>query len=647
MNFIFSDTHSLYNKPAKELLVDLINRRNPGAQYSVDSFIWGKPSTSTRTELPFNTMLLLSGNPEQRWFSEQPIWYNRIDIAQVFTNSRVNIMPQAGQTMLSDLMAQINDLFGLRLTADDYVNTALSSTVMVEPSTVTLEIKPESLLFVGQVVLKIGNWFNSIALDSSIYVTYAYDQNMPVWITKLNADMTVTEAWSPVTSDYVILPSRVTSSLVLNENAQFLLGSLHYLEDGVAKSSVALIISDKHVYDLKADVIDGTSVLAHFDGFFTVNDIVVSFVQKGSKKNHALVQVCVAENNQDKVIALVDTTSGATVVAALNCAVSAGITDEIAPVFYTGEPDTADVQYVDIIKHVDRIVLTFLNEQFMPVIGFQTITVTPHDATRIADFANLQAKHFSFTAQKVNGEIKILLALKLPLDLFNKEDVDPLKAYSAFNLSFDGVPAVTPVEVTASGYSGLTAWFGAVEITAASAAAPSKFSSAVVQYSAAYLNDRVCEKTNAPLMFARTGQSGYSGLRFSNNPVYGIHADTIFPWNTGTNGEINLIGTKIRLQDKLISYVFDAKAEEVFFTDSNGVKHSRGFLWHVIGLSSPIAIDIQGIREKALTYVIFDVDGSVAYSQYTGLEYFAIGDETTTQPVSHSHDKMTAWLISN
>lgn len=110
------------NDTSRRLLLKLINRAN-GLQLQ-DNFLAIDPprnlSAPDRAEYGHNTSVLLTANPGATHEGNRTVYYDRLDIGQVFQKyPKVPVMQPFANSF--EALAQINDLYGLSIEPDEIV----------------------------------------------------------------------------------------------------------------------------------------------------------------------------------------------------------------------------------------------------------------------------------------------------------------------------------------------------------------------------------------------------------------------------------------------------------------------------------------------------------------------------------------------
>ena len=139
-------------RPAKAILVDVINQSNPNRNFSVDDIEFGTPRPRAGTDKHDATendtwvdAIVRNGDP-------QPINYGRVDIGAREGVRGVLRIAYAGQMTVSDLLHDFNDAAQMLLTTDDIFNPALEGlTAESLPYSLQIRARPESLIAIGQV----------------------------------------------------------------------------------------------------------------------------------------------------------------------------------------------------------------------------------------------------------------------------------------------------------------------------------------------------------------------------------------------------------------------------------------------------------------------------------------------------------------
>lgn len=141
-------------KTPQEILLDKFNAVN-SLQLTLDDFIVAPPQAVDNAIYGTNTTVVFSPKVTSKWYNSFTLYYSRMDIVSILDNDLVSI-PRGSATMLSDLILQINEAYGINLRPEDYYDATLPAVDPLDPDAqtpVVLTIKPESYLFTGSYML--------------------------------------------------------------------------------------------------------------------------------------------------------------------------------------------------------------------------------------------------------------------------------------------------------------------------------------------------------------------------------------------------------------------------------------------------------------------------------------------------------------
>lgn len=166
----------LYNKPSKDLVYDLINEANPdldipitpiNATLGLPTALGGSPAWPN----PNTSILASAAAGSDDYIGKQTLNYRRLDLAALFRGMTVTISKYRDVSGLSSsstvytvyqLLADINQRYGMNLTEDDLTNAAIPRGTTMEngfnTNTITVSVKATSLGFIGTFQLK---WINA------------------------------------------------------------------------------------------------------------------------------------------------------------------------------------------------------------------------------------------------------------------------------------------------------------------------------------------------------------------------------------------------------------------------------------------------------------------------------------------------------
>lgn len=156
---------TFYAKPSPDLVYDLINKANPTLPVPISSVV-------VRLDLPkpiagagpgdLNTTVKASANRGQGYSGTKTLSYRRINLGDFFKNTTpiINKYKADGQPrVFSDYLVDFNIRYGFSLTTADFVDAFFFAST-IDPvdqrrtATVTVNMKPDSLGFVGSFTLR-------------------------------------------------------------------------------------------------------------------------------------------------------------------------------------------------------------------------------------------------------------------------------------------------------------------------------------------------------------------------------------------------------------------------------------------------------------------------------------------------------------
>jgi hypothetical protein len=135
-------------KAPEQILMDKFNAVN-ALNLSIDDWIFGEPESST--EIGYNTKVTLSPKVTSQWFASFVMHYNRMNIETILDNDLVSV-PRGTATLLSEVITDLNTLYGLNVQPEDYFDSPLAAIDPQDPDAevpVTFSCKPGSFLFYG------------------------------------------------------------------------------------------------------------------------------------------------------------------------------------------------------------------------------------------------------------------------------------------------------------------------------------------------------------------------------------------------------------------------------------------------------------------------------------------------------------------
>lgn len=162
-----------FTKDARSIITDLINFDNPDLQLPADMVDYSNPIPMTGNYR--NTDLTVTPRPGSGYTGSTNVFYDRLDITAfaLTVNGMEDIVFDALEhSRLSHLIPQLNLLLGINLTDADYVDIDLPSfnDIPNEELSVTVAIRPSSLIYIGNLTIKIKA--NPIMLNEVVAITY-------------------------------------------------------------------------------------------------------------------------------------------------------------------------------------------------------------------------------------------------------------------------------------------------------------------------------------------------------------------------------------------------------------------------------------------------------------------------------------------
>lgn len=173
---------SNFSKTPKEIVVDLINYDNVGANITPELVVLGLPTLATGETPPANTDLEVTAAEGSGYSGSVVVQYNRLQL-QDFIGARGIVgglqLPVGDATMYADLIDEINVALGINLTVDDYIDGAIGAWAGEpnETKEITITVAADSLVFVGSLTLTLVA--EDIPLNSVITTTLLTGLNLP------------------------------------------------------------------------------------------------------------------------------------------------------------------------------------------------------------------------------------------------------------------------------------------------------------------------------------------------------------------------------------------------------------------------------------------------------------------------------------
>lgn len=136
------------NQPAKDIVLALVNAAN-NASETFSTIAFGLPEDTPVGSVKDTTLLVTPLNTNIR-NGQRRIYYNRLDIATLFTGVPFNVVSNGAQTT-HDLISSINEIYGLQLQQSDVLYEVLEEGATSH----TLKMSPDSYAFKGEVLMNI------------------------------------------------------------------------------------------------------------------------------------------------------------------------------------------------------------------------------------------------------------------------------------------------------------------------------------------------------------------------------------------------------------------------------------------------------------------------------------------------------------
>ena len=219
------------NKPAIEILMDKVNAENL-SQLDSNDFLFSVPTATTLPYSDINTKVTITPKVSSGYFNSRDIFYKRLDIAQILDNNSIEVLVTT-ETLLSELIPQINTLYGINLTADDYDDTAIPVAVPDTEHSIVVQIKTTSYLFVGTANLILGQ--KSISVDDSGYSRNIFivtdSDDAAIYENKLvvlNSEYAESSSFVPFRNATAVLKFRVDKLLTLSNKDIYLGGEFQF-----------------------------------------------------------------------------------------------------------------------------------------------------------------------------------------------------------------------------------------------------------------------------------------------------------------------------------------------------------------------------------------------------------------------------------
>lgn len=151
----FSLPLNIQDDPRK-ILIDAVNFENQ-TQLDHTDFEFSKPQLAFIPHTDVNTRIYLTPKIGTNYYNTRQFFYERMDIGNIFTANPIYLFKE-DKVLLSELIPEINQFYGINLTEDDYIDQVLPVEDPQNPQallSVALQITQDSVLFQGVAMLPI------------------------------------------------------------------------------------------------------------------------------------------------------------------------------------------------------------------------------------------------------------------------------------------------------------------------------------------------------------------------------------------------------------------------------------------------------------------------------------------------------------
>lgn len=163
-----------YNKLTWLLVFDLIKDANPAIDFTSDQVRLVSIEENIGGTEGLNTRGVLVGIPEMGREGEFTLEWNRRDIGEIFSKTKVYIAPK-NQRMKSDLLPDINTQYPFELRSGDIYDSVINMALV--PMTVTLTVRENNPAFMGSLEVTVGN--PKVQLESVMFNSVLSGLNYP------------------------------------------------------------------------------------------------------------------------------------------------------------------------------------------------------------------------------------------------------------------------------------------------------------------------------------------------------------------------------------------------------------------------------------------------------------------------------------
>lgn len=152
----------IYTKPARQMLIDLINEGNPDLPFAINTtdYEFTRPVAIETQPNGHNTEIRIMAKPGAPYIGNVLLTYRRLNLAYLFRNIVPTIkqwVPNGGNPTASNIRAYLHDFlplftkkYGINLQASQINNVALRERDGLDPNQYfNIVANPESLIYVG------------------------------------------------------------------------------------------------------------------------------------------------------------------------------------------------------------------------------------------------------------------------------------------------------------------------------------------------------------------------------------------------------------------------------------------------------------------------------------------------------------------
>lgn len=143
-----------FTKGDTQIIVDLINERNPGLALTPALVTFGLPTLNATDAR--NTKVTVTAVPGSGYKNFKDLLYNRVDLS-VIPGARSIEFPKGDAVKISDLISEINAAYGINLSSNDYVDADLPNFTGAPNEKLDFQLAAgaDSLVYHGSVTLKV------------------------------------------------------------------------------------------------------------------------------------------------------------------------------------------------------------------------------------------------------------------------------------------------------------------------------------------------------------------------------------------------------------------------------------------------------------------------------------------------------------